>query len=180
MKWCTNSPLLRGMQIRSTVRPHNARARMAIISKSSRNPQWRRPGEKESLLRRKWDETGCTPFREQHVVLLKENQSYLHDPQPHAYEKIQGKPEFKTEHASKSALHHQLQGQRPGANKVPTERWMNSEEVAYIHNATRLSHETEGDNTNCRNPHGPSSKHTERCYSEKTDIIYHLEGKCKN
>ena len=117
MKWCTNSPLLRGMQIRSTVRPHNARARMAVISKSSRNPQWRGPGEKENLLRRKWDETGCTPFREQHVVLLKENWSYLYDPQPHAYEKIQGKPEFKTEHASKAALHHQLQGQRPGSQQ---------------------------------------------------------------
>ena len=77
MKWCTNSPVLRDMQIKTTTRAHITKVWMAIINKSSKNPWWRGPGKKENFLRCRWDDMGALSLENSMQVPLKANWSYL-------------------------------------------------------------------------------------------------------
>lgn len=117
--------------------------------------------------------TWVTLCREQDAGALEENQSYLYDPQSHAYENIPEEPGFKEQHAPKAALQRQLQEQRPGSQiEFPSREERVKEEAAHTYSGRRLTMKQK-EIIPTAEPTGPSSKHTKRRHSEKKGR-YHM------
>ena len=154
------------------MRAHITNVWMAIINKSSKNPWWRGPGKKENFLRCRWDDMGALSLENSMQVPFKENWSYLWSTVPCLWE-YPGKTRIQRETCLQSCtLSPVTRAKTWKPIKFPSRDKCIKEEVIHVHNGMRLSHETEGQYWRS-NPHGPSSKHTEMCYSEKMDR-YHM------
>ena len=147
MKWCTNSPVLRDMQIKTTTRAHITKVWMAIINKSSKNLWWRGPGKKENFLRCRWDDMGALSLENSMQVPLKANWSYLWSTVPCLWE-YPGKTRIQRETCLQSyTLPPVTRAKTWKPIKFPSRDECIKEEAVHVHNGMRLSHETEWDNT---------------------------------
>ena len=67
------------------------------------------------------------------------------------------------------------------ATQMSTDRWMDKEDVACIHNGILLSHKKEWNNAICSNMDGPKDYRTKWSKSERErQILYHLYVESKN
>ena len=57
---------------------------------------------------------------------------------------------------------------------MPTDRWMDKEDVVHIYNGILLSHQKEENWVICRDVDGPSDSHTERRKSEREKQIPYI------
>ena len=60
---------------------------------------------------------------------------------------------------------------------MPIDRWMDKEDVVYIHNGILLSHKKEWNNVICSNMDGPRGFHTK--WSKSNTIWHHLYEESK-
>lgn len=60
------------------------------------------------------------------------------------------------------------------AMQMPIDRWMNMEDVVYLHNEILMSHKKEGNLVICDNLGGPRGYHAMQKSQRKANIWFHL------
>ena len=162
MKRCSTLLIIRGMQIKATMRyPHLGPVRI-------NNKCWRECGEKGILLHHWWACKSAQPlWRTERSFSKSKNRTteWSGDPTPGKITSKNSTSKRYTEpHIHCSSLH---TCQDMKTTQVSVDRWTDKEDRAHIHKGILLSHDKEWNEAICIDMDGPRYYHTTRGKSDR-------------